>query len=285
MKLLLPIASLIVIVALAYFAYRYYRTNAKLGETRGELSSLTEKTSQLEQELVEAKTANEQLAVTLEDEQKRNSAFEKQIKGISNTVGTLEKLSKTDPELLQKYSKVYFLNEHYIPTQISDIPKDYIFGTLQQIHAQVLPELTGLIDDAAEDDIELRVVSGYRSFGTQAALKQGYRVTYGSGANQFSADQGYSEHQLGTTVDFTTPTLGNNFTSFESADAYAWLLDNAYKYGFILSYPKGNAYYQFEPWHWRFVGENLARTLHRRDQHFYDMDQRQIDAFLVELFD
>jgi D-alanyl-D-alanine carboxypeptidase len=86
-------------------------------------------------------------------------------------------------------------------------------------------------------------------------LKSQYRVTYGAGtANSFSADQGYSEHQLGTTVDFTTPKVGGTLTGFDKTDSYKWLQNNAYKYGFILSYPSSNGYYIFEPWHWRFVG-------------------------------
>jgi D-alanyl-D-alanine carboxypeptidase len=130
------------------------------------------------------------------------------------------------------------------------------------------------------------VVSAYRSFGEQSSLKASYKRTYGAGtANSFSADQGYSEHQLGTTIDFTTTILGANFAGFDKSDAYEWLLDNAYKYGFIISYPKTNAYYTYEPWHWRFVGVELATKLHDDNQHFYDLDQRAINGYLVNLFD
>jgi len=110
-------------------------------------------------------------------------------------------------------------------------------------------------------------------------------VTYGSGANQFSADQGYSEHQLGTSVDFTIPANGAMFSKFESDPAYSWLVENAHKYGFTLSYPKGNAYYKFEPWHWRFVGVALATHLHNENKYFYDLVQREIDVYLIKLFD
>jgi D-alanyl-D-alanine carboxypeptidase len=108
---------------------------------------------------------------------------------------------------------------------------------------------------------------------------------YGSGANTFSADQGYSEHQLGTTVDITDETVGGTYASFAQTEAYEWLLDNAYKHGFILSYPEGNEFYIFEPWHWRFVGTDLARDLQRSDDDFYTMDQREIDKYRLEMFD
>jgi len=141
------------------------------------------------------------------------------------------------------------------------------------------------LGEAEADGINLWILSAYRSFGTQSSLKSGYKITYGSGANAFSADQGYSEHQLGTTVDFTTSGIGGGFTGFENTEAYQWLLDNAHRYGFTLSYPKGNAYYIFEPWHWRFVGTELARDLHGQDKGFYDLPQREIDEYLLNLFD
>ena len=129
------------------------------------------------------------------------------------------------------------------------------------------------------------MVSAYRSFQYQAQLKGQYLVTYGTGANTFSADQGFSEHQLGTAVDFTAPGLGGGLDGFGETEAYEWLTENAHKYGFILSYPPNNQFYVFEPWHWRFVGEDLAKDLHDDNAYFYDWDQREIDEYLISIFD
>ena len=214
--------------------------------------------------------------------------FQAQILSLGNTVGTLEKLAKTDEELLKKYSKIYFLSENYRPAQLSAIDPKYLFNKEgAQIHTQVLPYLETMIEIARGRDIDLLIASAFRSFDTQASLKSEYKVVYGAGtANQFSADQGYSEHQLGTAVDFTTTAVGGTSSSrFQSDPAYRWLLDNAYKYGFALSYPEGNAYYKFEPWHWRFVGVELAKRLYINKEYFYDLGQREIDAYLVKLFD
>jgi LAS superfamily LD-carboxypeptidase LdcB len=220
-------------------------------------------------------------------EKNKNDDFEDQIKEISGTVGVLDKLSKTDKELLQKYSKVYFLNEHYIPEKIVPIEKKYLYNEAvsKSIHGKVEPYLTEMIEDALADGIKIWVVSAYRSYNEQASLKGAYTQTYGSGANTFSADQGYSEHQLGTAIDFTTEGLGGGLNGFEGTPAYTWMLENASKYGFTLSYPKGNAYYVFEPWHWRFVGEDLARDLDRANASFYDWEQRKIDEYLISIFD
>ncbi len=227
------------------------------------------------------------LADELYAEKNRNEEFEDQIKKIGSTVGTLDKLAKTDPELLMKYSKVYFLNEHYTPPKLSEIEKQYLYdeSVPKFIHAQVAPFLEDMIKDAADDNIKLWVKSAFRSFDEQEDLKGVYTVAYGSGANTFSADQGYSEHQLGTTIDLTTEGLGGGLTNFETTAAYMWLQKNAHKYGFVLSYPKDNGYYIFEPWHWRFVGTELAEDLHDDDTHFYDLSQREIDVYLVSIFD
>ncbi len=220
-------------------------------------------------------------------EKRKNDSFEDQISQISGTVGVLDKLAKTDKELLMKYSKVYFLNEHYIPPKVVSIEKKYLYNEAvsKSIHAQVEPYMTDMIDAALDDGVKLWVSSSYRSFNEQGGLKGAYTSTYGSGANAFSADQGYSEHQLGTTIDFTTEGINGGLDGFDATKAYTWMQKNAYKYGFTLSYPKGNAYYVFEPWHWRFVGKKLATDLHKSGDYFYDWDQRKIDAYLVNIFD
>jgi D-alanyl-D-alanine carboxypeptidase len=220
-------------------------------------------------------------------EKQKNDGFEDQISQISGTVGVLDKLSKTDKELLQKYSKVYFLNEHYIPEKIVPIDKKYLYTETvsKSIHAKVEPYMSDMIDAALDDGVKLWVVSAYRSFGEQAGLKGAYIKSYGTGANTFSADQGYSEHQLGTTIDFTTEGINGGLDGFDTTKAYIWMQKNAYRYGFTLSYPKGNTYYTFEPWHWRFVGIKLATDLHKSGDFFYDWDQRKIDTYLISIFD
>lgn len=268
-----------------------------LGEQKARkeaLGTLSERTVWYESELeklrttlLESEESGKQAAEALDAERRRNEEFEKRISGIQSTVSVLEKLQFTDPELLMKYSKVYFLSENYFPSDLARIPSEYSYpeDKAMEFHARALPYLTRLLKAAREEGVDLRVASAYRSFGTQAALKSGYTVTYGTGANRFSADQGYSEHQLGTTIDFTTVALGGSLAGFDTTPAYIWLKENAQKYGFVLSYPEGNTFYQYEPWHWRFVGEDLARDLKRSDKRLYDLTQRELDAYLVSIFD
>ena len=259
-------------------------TIARQGDRIAELESVLNDTRILLERTV---TEKDTLSKDLEEEKDRNDAFERQIKKIGTTVGTLDKLAKTDPELLQKYSKVYFLNENYMPAKLVPIEKEGLYNAEvpKFIEGHVEPFLTDMLEAALDNGVKILVVSAFRSFDEQRDLKGQYSVTYGTGANTFSADQGYSEHQLGTTVDFTTEGINGTLNSFEGTTAYEWLFDNAYKFGFVLSYPKDNAYYIFEPWHWRFVGTDLARALHKDGKYFYDLDQREIDTYLVSIFD
>ncbi|MFH1608995.1 MAG: M15 family metallopeptidase, partial [Patescibacteria group bacterium] len=206
---------------------------------------------------------------------------------LEDKIENLEKLSKMDPELLKKYSKVYFLNEHYMPVSLSyiGVGSKSTQSSNIQIHSDVLPYLEKLISAGNLDNMGIRAQSAYRSFGKQSEIKSKALITYGIGANKFSADQGYSEHQLGTAIDFTTIKTAGVLDGFEKTPEYKWLLENAYKYGFVISYPVGNSYYEFEPWHWRFVGVELATKLHQDNKNFYDLDQRIIDSYLVKLFD
>lgn len=276
-KYITLVVLILAILGLSGGSYLYYQT----------AEGIIANTGYLEEKVMELGSQNIILAEELQKEQAKNGAFETQIGEISGTVGKLDKLSKTDKELLQKYSKVYFLNEHYIPEELSLIPTEFIYESKKEIkiHTKVLPNLVNLLNAAKNSDIDLEIISGFRSFGEQSALKGAYTVNYGSGANTFSADQGYSEHQLGTTIDFTTASVGATFSGFSKTKEYEWLIQNAYKYGFIISYPKDNGYYEYEPWHWRFVGKSLAKRLNEERQNFYDLEQRTIDSYLINIFD
>lgn len=264
--------------------------NLFLNQTKqkeAELAIASSTITKLQNEIESIKEDLDDLADDYRDEKNRNEDFEDQIRSLSGTLGDLDKLAKLDKQLLAKYSKVYFLNENYTPSKLKEIDSQYIQegkGDLY-FHASAINHLEDMLDAAKKDDIDLQIVSAYRSFDEQTNLKGQHTQVYGSGANTFSADQGYSEHQLGTTVDLTVKSVGGTYTSFGDTAAFAWLEDNAHKYGFILSYPEGNDFYVYEPWHWRFVGTDLARHLDRSDETFYTMDQREIDDYLLEIFD
>lgn len=279
--------SIVLILGLVYVWWDTRDARTVVSDTNTQIVVISEKITALEENFKMLSEDNLNLSNALQEATNVADSVKRELDKIDDSVDDLEKLSKIDPQLLQKYSKVYFLNEHYVPSGLSNIDSEFVVGGKQiQIHSKVAKHLNKLLEDAKDDKLSLRVVSGYRSFDTQKDLKTNYSVTYGAGtANTFSADQGYSEHQLGTTVDFTTPSIAGTSVSFDQTPEFAWLQKNANEYGFTLSYPKGNAYYMYEPWHWRFVSRDLAEELYDRKKGFYDFEQREIDTYLADFFD
>ena len=275
------VGAILVIAGLAGTGFYFYQ------QFTAENLKLTQEKKELESQIVTLQNNLNTTNQTLQAEQERNNSFADQISGLASTVGTLDKLSKTDSELLQKYSKVYFLSEHYVPSNLATITPAYTFDPEKPllIHANLLNHLNALMQASQSAGVNLKIASAYRSFGTQADLKAQYSITYGTGANKFSADQGYSEHQLGTALDFILAGDKTLTVAFADTSAGQWLVNNAYRYGFIMSYPKGNDYYQYEPWHWRYIGVALATRLHNEGRTFYNYPQRTIDEYLVNIFD
>jgi D-alanyl-D-alanine carboxypeptidase len=268
-----------------YFSSQLASTTALLREERAMASStIAELSSRLELTQEEL----DEIEDDLRDERDRNERFEDQIEDLAGTVGTLDKLSQIDEELLQKYSRVSFLNENYVPRKLTEIDERFVADSVgdEYFLEDAYDFLEDLMRDARRDDIDIVISSAYRSFDEQREIKGQHLITYGEGANQFSADQGFSEHQLGTTIDFSTEAMGGAIDErFANTEAYEWLLDNAHEYGFVISYPEGNQFYNYEPWQWRFVGTELAEDLERDDAYFYDWEQREIDEYLIDIFE
>ncbi|NVB82328.1 MAG: M15 family metallopeptidase [Kofleriaceae bacterium] len=108
--------------------------------------------------------------------------------------------------------------------------------------------LRALVTAAHAAGHKIRIESAYRSYDDQMRV---FRQTKQIGR---AARPGHSEHQLGTAIDFRMPTTA----------AIDWLAEHAPEYGFVLSYPDGKQRitgYRPEPWHVRFVGQQLANEL------------------------
>ena len=157
-------------------------------------------------------------------------------------------LSKGFLVLVNKY---HYLDSGYVPN-LSAIPGGYGSGYLQSTACTAFVQM---VDAARAEGINLRSVSPYRSYGTQSSLYNSYVRSMGQrAADRTSARPGSSEHQLGLAVDINT---ADSSSHFENTPEYAWLLDNCWKYGFIIRYRQGREYitgYEFEPWHYRYVG-------------------------------
>lgn len=124
-------------------------------------------------------------------------------------------------------------------------------------------DLEAMFIAAKNSGVHLKLGSGYRSYSTQKFLFSRYAKQYGEAqASTFSSRPGHSEHQSGLAADLVGSD-GSCWVDecFENTSAGKWLNQNAHKYGFILRYPKGKQAitgYKYEPWHFRYVGKDLA---------------------------
>ncbi len=159
-------------------------------------------------------------------------------------------------------NKYHLLKSNYVPDLV-DLGSKYGGGKMQKEAATYFKKM---VDDAKKDGITLRNVSGYRSYSTQKSLYNNYVKRDGvSKADTYSARPGSSEHQTGLASDINT---ASSAAHFEKTKEYAWLIKNSYKYGFILRYLEGKTFitgYKYEPWHFRYVGEEAAKYIYEHD--------------------
>lgn len=165
--------------------------------------------------------------------------------------------------LVNKYN---YLTEDYIPENLEPIDIAYARSGMQLV-SEARSAFETLSEDAKKEEMNIIAMSSYRSYGYQVNLYDNYVATDGKeAADTYSARAGYSEHQTGLAVDVYNKVLP--YTSFEETEEFNWMQENAYKYGFILRFPKDKVNitgYQYESWHYRYVGKEAAKYIHNHD--------------------
>ncbi|KGX86139.1 M15 family metallopeptidase [Pontibacillus marinus] len=141
------------------------------------------------------------------------------------------------------------------------------FMQKKQMRQEAATALENLFQAANDQGLDLVAASGYRSYARQKSIYQSNVDAYGrEEANKFSAQPGHSEHQTGLAMDVTIAELSFKLVQeFGKTPEGNWLAENAYKYGFVIRYPKGKESitgYSYEPWHLRFVGKEDAKEIH-----------------------
>ena len=182
----------------------------------------------------------------------------------------LELNTNEDLGMLMNVNKFYTLSETYTPENLKniDLTQAYDEEGKNKLIDYAYDKFLELWQAANDQGFYLMVTSSYRDYESQKEIYD-YRVsTWGERkADETAARPGHSEHQTGLVIDMTSKTepLADSFTDSE---AYKWLKENAYKYGFIERYPEGKTYltgYNPESWHWRYVGLEAAKTMHDED--------------------
>lgn len=168
-------------------------------------------------------------------------------------------VSKKELMLVNKFN---YLDENYAPDDIVKVSMQFAYGD-NEIKKEVYEKFRSMYNDAKKEGLHLIITSSYRDYNFQKELWDSYANQKGDEwADSVSARAGYSEHQTGYTLDIVT--YNANMSSFETTDEFKWLQDNAYKYGFILRYPKDKediTGYSYESWHYRYVGKDVATKI------------------------
>jgi D-alanyl-D-alanine carboxypeptidase len=182
---------------------------------------------------------------------------------------TIYPTKRNGDDLLVLVNKQYKLPSSYAPKDLVKASKSGIRrGENYYLRNIVIPDLTRMITDAKLEGVDLSIVSGYRSYQTQIDTYN-YWLKMNNGntnlVDTFSARAGHSQHQLGTVIDFSTNEIGDKLgDEFSNTKASKWLSQNAYKYGFVISYPKGYENitgYKHESWHYRYIGVENAQNM------------------------
>lgn len=160
-------------------------------------------------------------------------------------------------------NKFYKIDESYNPDDLVDISNVYAYEG-NKLRKDAYDAFKKMHVDAKNDNINLIINSTYRSYEKQNEIYEDYCNWYGqTKADAQAARPGHSEHQTGLAIDvFSTDNQLSG--TFKDSTGYAWLKENAYKYGFIERYPENKEYltgYEFESWHWRYVGTTAAKVI------------------------
>ena len=128
-----------------------------------------------------------------------------------------------------------------------------------EVHVDMRDSLLKMREEAKKDGIYLVFLSGYRSINLQNDIFYSLKSIRNQEAAErarVSAPPGYSEHSTGFAIDIGDATQRETDfeTKFENTDAFKWLIKNAAKFHFKLSFNKDNKYIDYEPWHWRYEG-------------------------------
>ena len=165
-----------------------------------------------------------------------------------------------EKDTLMLVNKYNYLSSSYDPNDLETIDANYSKGVNNKLRHVAKVAFEKMAASAKLENIIIFNLSAYRSYQSQVTIYNRSVANYGiAESDKTSARPGNSEHQTGLTLDVNSVD-----DSFKYTSAYKWLSNNAYKYGFILRYPENKediTGYTYEPWHYRYVGEDVANKI------------------------
>jgi zinc D-Ala-D-Ala carboxypeptidase len=197
-----------------------------------------------------------------------------------HTLSAIMMERKTDPMLLYRVDKAKALPDGYAPPDL--VPLDgadlSVSRTGHRLRKAALQALKAMYVAARADNVTLLVSSSYRSYAYQVEVWNRGVAAEGEAETAASvARPGHSQHQLGTALDF-----GSITDTFAESKASHWLMVNAHRFGFSLSFPQGMSSvtgYKWESWHYRYIGKSAASL----EQEYFGGIQQYLLLFLEKL--
>lgn len=151
---------------------------------------------------------------------------------------------------------ITYIDSYLIVNKTYSLPQSY--GN--KLNRKLVKAFKRMQNAALKEEIEIKILSGFRSYDRQKQIYNKYFEEDSKNVDNYSARPGHSEHQSGLAID-----VNDASDTFIDSKEAKWLDKNAYKYGFILRYPKNKSNitgYKYEPWHYRYVGKKLAKKLY-----------------------
>ena len=166
-------------------------------------------------------------------------------------------------------NKYHYVDKDYVPNNLIEING-------LTINKEAYSAYQEMQNDMQKEKLNIRIISAYRSFTYQENLYNNYlKSDSKEKVDTYSARPGYSEHHTGLAIDVDNAKF--DFNKFYLTNEFVWMQDNAYKYGFILRYPKDKENitgYAYEPWHYRYVGKEIAEYIKKHnstyEEYYYE---------------
>ena len=161
------------------------------------------------------------------------------------------------------------LGPKYRPRDLVSVSRADVAGG-GMIREVAIDDLRAMAEAARDNGTPIKVLSPFRGYKQQIELFYSYAgrdLANFEDAINYSARPGHSEHQTGLTIDFGSIGDTGLTSNWEETPAGGWMAKNAWKYGWLMSYPDGEkdqVCYRYEPWHYRYVGREAAAVIHER---------------------
>ncbi len=275
----------VIVISITYGLTKANKSNEKKGINKKEPKVVEQKElTEMEKAKKELKYYKDENSKEYEEYRQKNPdlSIEKVITnvniGLNNKYYTNTKPSKylnTEKILVNKYN---YVTEDYIPENLQIVSSKYSSKTVKLVSyaKEAFEELAAA---AEKENYTINAMSSYRDYAYQNTLYNNYGKKDGyDNADTYSARPGYSEHQTGLAVDIDNKK--EYFTNFEKTKEYEWMQNNAYKYGFILRFPKDKVLetgYEYESWHYRYVGKEIAKYIHDNNMCYEEYYAQNLD--------